>query len=326
VGQWVDPFIVAIAVVLLVGLLVPVPEGVRDATGVAGDVAVVLLFLLYGARLSTRDVLRGLRDWRLQGGILAATFVLFPVLAWVAALLSEPFLGASLAAGVLYLGLLPSTVQSSVAFTSVARGDVAGAICGATVSNTLGMVLTPLLALWLMTGGSSGAAGDVGGLAAVGLGGIGGVLLQLLLPFVVGQVLQRWVGDRVRAHRPLTLAVDRGTILLIVFSAVADASAEGVWDGMSPWVVVALLGVSAVLLAAMLAGTWWGGRGLGLDDERRVALLMCGSKKSLATGLPMAVALFPAALVGTIAVPVIVFHQLQLVVCSVLARRLALRR
>lgn len=323
-SQWVDPFIAAIVVVLLVGLLVPVPDGVRDVTGAAGDVAVVLLFLLYGARLSTRDVLRGLRDWRLQGGILAATFVLFPVLAWVAALLSEPFLGAGLAAGVLYLGLLPSTVQSSVAFTSVARGDVAGAICGATVSNTLGMVLTPLLALWLMTGG--GASGDAGGLASVGLGGIGGVLLQLLLPFAVGQVLQRWVGDWVRAHRPLTLAVDRGTILLIVFSAVADASAEGVWDGMSPWVVVALLGVSAVLLAVMLAATWWGGRGLGLDDERRVALLMCGSKKSLATGLPMAIALFPAAAVGTIAVPVIVFHQLQLVVCSVIARRLALRR
>ena len=93
----------------------------------------------------------------------------------------------------------------------------------------------------------------------------------------------------------------------------------------SGWSIVALLVVSAIVLAVMLAATWWGGAALGLSTEDRVALLMCGSKKSLATGLPMASVLFPVAVAGVVAVPVIVFHQLQLVVCAVLARRLALR-
>lgn len=315
-----DPFVVTLVVVMVLGLVVPVGPGVQRVVDVAADVAVTILFLVYGARLSTREVWAGLRNWRLQGGILVATYVLFPALGLVVAWAITPLVGAPLAAGMLYLSLLPSTVQSSVAFTSVARGNVAGAICGATVSNVLGMVLTPLLVLWLMTDAEGGS--DTAG---HGLDGLQTVLLQLLLPFVVGQLLQPWVGDRVRARRWLTLSVDRGTILIVVFSAVAAASSAGVWAGTSGGAIVVLLAVSGVFLAVMLALTWWGGAALKLPVEDRIALLMCGSKKSLATGLPMASVLFPVAAAGVIAVPVIIFHQLQLVVCAVLARRLALR-
>jgi sodium/bile acid cotransporter 7 len=172
--------------------------------------------------------------------------------------------------------------------------------------------------------GPGGVAGGADGPTG-GLGGLRTVLLQLLLPFVVGQLLQPWVGDWVRARRWLTLGVDRGTILVVVFGAVAAASSAGVWASVSGWSIVALLVVSALVLAAMLALTWWGGAALRLSTEDRIALLMCGSKKALATGLPMASVLFPVAVAGVVAVPVIVFHQLQLVVCAVLARRLALR-
>ncbi|MGN6241911.1 MAG: bile acid:sodium symporter family protein [Cellulosimicrobium cellulans] len=321
-SRWVDPFVVTLLVVLVLGLVVPVGPAAQRVVDAVADVAVTLLFLVYGMRLSTREVWAGLRNWRLQGGILAATYVVFPVLGLVTAWAIEPLVGAPLAAGVLYLSLLPSTVQSSVAFTSVARGNVAGAICGATVSNVAGMVVTPLLVLWLMSGpgGAAGGDGPTGG-----LGGLRTVLLQLLLPFVVGQLLQPWVGEWVRARRWLTLGVDRGTILVVVFGAVAAASSAGVWSSVSGWSIVALLVVSALVLAAMLALTWWGGAALRLSTEDRIALLMCGSKKSLATGLPMASVLFPVAVAGVVAVPVIVFHQLQLVVCAVLARRLALR-
>jgi len=321
-SRWVDPFVVTLLVVLVLGLVVPVGPGAQRVVDAVADVAVTVLFLVYGMRLSTREVWAGLRNWRLQGGILAATYVVFPVLGLVTAWAIEPLVGAPLAAGVLYLSLLPSTVQSSVAFTSVARGNVAGAICGATVSNVAGMVVTPLLVLWLMSGpgGAAGGDGPTGG-----LGGLRTVLLQLLLPFVVGQLLQPWVGDWVRARRWLTLGVDRGTILVVVFGAVAAASSAGVWSSVSGWSIVALLVVSALVLAAMLALTWWGGAALRLSTEDRIALLMCGSKKSLATGLPMASVLFPVAVAGVVAVPVIVFHQFQLVVCAVLARRLALR-
>lgn len=327
-ARWVDPFVVTLFAVLVLGLVVPVPPGAQRVVDVVADLAVTVLFLVYGMRLSTREVWDGLRNARLQGAILASTYVVFPLLGLLVAWAVAPLVGAGLAAGVLFLSLLPSTVQSSVAFTSVARGNVAGAICGATVSNVLGMLVTPLLVLWLLSDGTgvgqAAAPGDDSG-AVGGLGGLRTVLLQLLVPFVVGQLLQPWVGGWVRARRRLTLGVDRGTILVVVFGAVAAASSAGVWVSVSGWAVAALLGVSALLLAAMLAVTWWGGAALRLPHEDRVALLMCGSKKSLATGLPMASVLLPVAVAGVVAVPVIVFHQLQLMVCAVLARRLALR-
>ncbi|ROS76888.1 bile acid:sodium symporter family protein [Cellulomonas sp. PhB143] len=315
VRRWVDPFVVGILLALLLGLVVPVPDAARGVVDGAADVAVFLLFLVYGARLSTREVWAGLRNVRLQGGILAATWVVFPVVGLVVSLAVTPLIGSALATGVLFVSLLPSTVQSSVAFTAVARGNVAGAICGATISNLLGMVLTPLLVLWLMS--ASGSAG--------GFGAVGDVLLHLLLPFVVGQLLQPFVGEWIRARRWISMVVDRGSILLVVFSSVSAASAEGAWSQVTGWALVGLLAVCGVVLAIMLCSTWFGGRALRLGLPDRVALLMCGSKKSLATGLPMAAVLFPVAEAGTVAVPLIVFHQLQLVVCAVLARRLALR-
>jgi solute carrier family 10 (sodium/bile acid cotransporter), member 7 len=312
--RWVDPFVLALVGAMLIGVLVPMPSGARAVVGAAADAAVVLLFLLYGMRLPTRDVLAGLRNVRLQGGILAATFVLFPLLGLALAALATGLVGPALAGGLLYLTLLPSTVQSSVALTAVARGNVAGAICGATVSNVVGMVVTPLLVLTFM---------DRSG--TVGFGGLRSVLLNLLLPFVVGQLLQPLAGDWIRRHRPLTLLVDRGTIVLVVLAAVSEATASGAWDGLRVWTIVALVALCAALLVTALSATWWGGARLRLDLPDRIALLMCGSKKSLATGIPMAAVLFTPAAAGAVAVPLIIFHQLQLVVGAVLARRLALR-
>lgn len=312
--RWVDPFVIALLAMLAIGLLVPIPEAMRAVLDLCSDIAIVVLFFLYGARLSTTEVLGGLRNARLQGAALATTFVLFPLLGLLVSTVAAPILGDTLARGVLYLSLLPSTVQSSVALVGVARGNVAGAITAATISNLLGMVLTPVLVLVLM-----GSVGGVGG------GGIRSVLLLLLLPFLLGQLAQRWIGDYVRARKRLTTVWDRGTILLVVLVAVSTATATGVWSSVSAAALAAVIGVSLVMLAVALAATWWGGRALGLAQADRIALLMCGSQKSLATGLPMLAALFPAVIAGPIAVPVIVFHQTQLIVSSAIARRLAQR-
>ena len=329
VAQWVDPFIVALIVVLVFGLLVPLPEGLRDVIGYVSTGMVALLFFLYGARLATREVLGGLTHWRLQGAILVTTFVLYPVLGLALARLVEGWVGPAFALGLAYVALLPSTVQSSVAFVSIARGNVPGAICGATVSNVLGMFLTPLLVMWLladrigMLGGAgvSTGVGGAGDAAAVGLSRIGNVFLGLLLPFIIGQLVQPWIGKWVRAHRPLTLAVDRGTILLVVLGAVASATAAGKWDDLHAGEFGALLGATVVLLAVVLAATWWGGKALGLNYADRTALLQCGSTKSLATGLPMAGVLLPAAALSSVVIPIVIYHQLELIVCSVIAKR-----
>lgn len=311
--RWLDPLTAMILAVLALGLLVPVPDDVAAVLDIVRTVAIVLLFFLYGARMPTREVVDGLRRFRLQGSMLAATFLLFPLLGQAVQLLPDAVLAPDLRRGLLYLSVLPSTVQSSVVMTSIARGNVAGAITGATISNVLGVLLTPLLVAVLL--GATGAGLDGGA--------VGGILLQLLLPFVVGQCVQPWIGAWLRRHGPLTRVTDRTTILLVVFTSVSEAQSSGAWDHLTVGALAVLLVVCAVVLAVMLAVTWYGGAGLGLDRGDRIALLMCGSKKSAATGLPMAAVLFAPAVAASVALPVIAFHQLQIVVCAILARRLA---
>ena len=313
--RWVDPFLVMLVVVMVGALALPLGSGLIAGFAIASKVSIVVLFLVYGMRLPTPEILAGLRNVRLQGAIVASTYLVFPALGILAFHLSTPLIGHELAQGLLFLSLLPSTVQSSVAFTSIARGNVPGAICGATLSNTLGIVLTPALVLIFMDVGSAKADGSA----------VLTILGMLLAPFIAGQLLQRWTGPWLREHPWLTQATDRGTILIVVFAAVAAASNDGTWVGVTLGTILALTVISGVLLAIMLAITWWGGRALGLPLADRIALLMCGSKKSLATGLPMSIVLFPAALAASLALPLIIFHQVQLMVCAVLARHLAYR-
>lgn len=309
----VDPLVAMIVAVLLLGLWWPADGAAADVLEHVRTGAIVLLFFLYGARMPTHEVLAGLRNWRLQGAMLAATYVAFPVLGLLVQLLPDAVLAPELRTGLLYLALLPSTVQSSVVFTSVARGDVAGAITGATVSNVLGVVLTPLMVALLL-------GATTGGLDA---GAVTGILFQILLPFVVGQLAQRRLGHWLRTHGGLTRVTDRATILLVAYTSVSEAQVSGAWDHVTGAALAVLAVVCAVLLAAMLALTWWGGGRLGLARPSRIALLMCGSKKSLATGLPMAAVLFSPVVAASVALPVIVFHQIQLATCAVVARRLA---
>lgn len=313
--RWADPFILALLAILILGIVVPVPAAVTSVLEWLGTLAVSVLFLVYGARLSTSEVLAGMTNVRLQVGVAAATFVAFPLLGIASDAIHVATIGPLFALGTLYLTLLPSTVQSSVTFTSIAGGNVAGAVCSATLSNIAGVLLTPAL-VYLVMGRASG----------VDPSRIVNIVGQLLVPFLIGQLLQPKVGDWVRARRWLTKGVDHGTILLVVAAAVTGATAQGLWSGVTLPQIVGLLVSSGVLLALMLALTWWGGAALRLTRPDRIVLLMCGSKKSLATGLPMASIIFPATTLAAVTVPVIVFHQLQLVVCAILARALASRQ
>lgn len=306
-----DPLITGIVVALLAGLFLPVSDDVARILSIVADVGVGAVFLVYGMRLPTSEVVRGLRNVRLQGAVLVSTYVLFPLLGFALYWLTGDIIGTSFATGLLYLSLLPSTVQSSVTFVSIARGDIAGAVCAATISNILGMFLTPALVLLFMN------------VEGASTGGFQSVLLKLLLPFIVGQMLQPFVGNWIRSHRSLTKTVDYTAIILVVFSAVVKATNDGAWSSVTVGGFAVLFVVLIILLVLMLLATWFIGKPLKLPRAERIVVLMCGSKKSLATGLPMAKALFDPALVGAIAVPVIIFHQIQLMVCAVIARRLA---
>ncbi|MFF4579527.1 bile acid:sodium symporter family protein [Streptomyces sp. NPDC001389] len=306
-----DPYVLAL--LATVGLAALLPAGGPAATVAEGAsaAAVALLFFLYGARLSTREALDGLRHWRLHLTVLACTFLLFPAFGLAAGALVPALLSQPLYQGLLFLCLVPSTVQSSIAFTSIARGNVPAAICAGSFSSLAGIVLTPLLAGALL-GGSGGFSPDA----------LLKIVVQLLLPFLLGQVLRRRVGGFLARHRKVLGHVDRGSILLVVYAAFSAGMAAGVWHRVGLRSLGALMAVEGALLAVMLLATWYGAGRLGFGREDRIAIQFAGSKKSLAAGLPMAGVLFGAQ--ASLAVlPLMLFHQMQLMVCAVLARRRA---
>ncbi|MGP4044527.1 bile acid:sodium symporter family protein [Streptomyces sp. 2A115] len=313
--QWpswlpIDPYILLLLGTVGLAALLPARGNGADVADAASTAAIALLFFLYGARLSTREAVDGLRHWRLHVTVLACTFVMFPLLGLAARGLEPVFLNHSLYTGLLFLTLVPSTVQSSIAFTSIARGNVPAAICAGSFSSLAGIVITPLLAATLL--GSTG-----GGFSADSLLKI---VLQLLVPFVAGQLLRRWIGGFIARHKKILGLVDRGSILLVVYTAFSEGMVQGIWHQVSPARLAGLLGVEVVLLAVMLAITWYGAKALRFSREDRIVVQFAGSKKSLAAGLPMASVLFGAH--ASLAVlPLMLFHQMQLIVCAVIAKR-----
>jgi sodium/bile acid cotransporter 7 len=309
-----EPLVLALAgTVLLASLLpargafVPIMDGVADA-------GIALLFFLHGAKLSREAIRDGARNWKVHIAALATTFVMFPLLGL--AVTALPLGLGPLSAGLLFLTLLPSTVQSSIAFTAVARGNVAAAVCSASFSNFLGIFLTPLLVTLLMPR----TTGHVGGISWTAAESI---VLQLLLPFFAGHFLRPLIGGFVGRHKQLLSYVDRGSILLVVYTSFGAAVTEGLWHRISPQALILVILLCCVLLALVLPATSAMGRLMGLAREDVIVLQFCGSKKSLASGVPMAGVLFPAAQVGLVILPLMVFHQIQLIVCAILARRYA---
>ncbi|MER6629696.1 bile acid:sodium symporter family protein [Streptomyces sp. NPDC000987] len=306
----IDPYILLLIGTVGLAALFPARGTAGDVASGASTAAIAFLFFLYGARLSTREALDGLRHWRLHVTVLACTFVVFPLLGLAARGLVPVLLTRPLYEGLLFLTLVPSTIQSSIAFTSIARGNVPAAICAGSFSSLVGIVVTPLLAAALL--GSSG-----GGFSADSLVKI---VLQLLVPFLAGQLLRPWIGGFVARHRKVLGLVDRGSILLVVYTAFSEGMAQGIWHQVSPARLGGLLAVEAVLLAVMLALTWYGAKALRFGRGDRIAIQFAGSKKSLASGLPMAGVLFGAH--ASLAVlPLMLFHQMQLMVCAMIAKR-----
>ncbi|MBO0515219.1 bile acid:sodium symporter family protein [Streptomyces beijiangensis] len=306
----IDPYILALISTVALAALLPARGGAADVAGGASTAAVALLFFLYGARLSTREAMDGLRHWRLHLTVLICTFVAFPLLGLAAKVFVPFVLTPQLYNGLLFLCLVPSTIQSSIAFTSIARGNVPAAICAGSFSSLAGIVVTPVLAALVLGSGGGGFSAD----------SLVKIVAQLLLPFVAGQLLRRWVGGFLVKHKKVLGYVDRGSILLVVYTAFSEGMVQGIWGQVSFVRLLGLLGVEAVLLAAMLALSWYGAKRLGFDRGDRIAIQFAGSKKSLAAGLPMASVLFGAQ--ASLAVlPLMLFHQMQLMVCAVIAKR-----
>lgn len=274
---------------------------------------VAVVFLLYGLSLSPAKMRQGILNWRLHCVIQGASFLLFPAIAAIFLALAGHTLSAALALGIFYLCALPSTVSSSVAMTSIAHGNVPGAIFNASLSSLLGVFITPLwVSLWL---GSQGVQLPLGPVILK-------ITLLVLAPIMVGQILRPLILHWIEKHPGVIRLLDRSTIVAIVANSFADSVHEGVWAQHGASSLLQLLLISLALfwlvfgLLALLC------RALGFSREDRIAALFCGSKKSLASGVPMARIMFGTdPMLGLIIAPIMVFHLLQLMIASVLARR-----
>lgn len=309
-----DSFTIMLVATVILASFFPVSGVAADYFGLATKIAIGLLFFLHGARLSRDVVVAGFLHWKLHLTILAATFVLFPLIGLGAGILVPSILPSTLYAGILFLCVLPSTVQSSIAFTSIAGGNVPAAICAASASNIFGMFLTPLLAGLLLS-----AIGHT----EFSLDALKSILLQLLAPFILGQMLQPWIGDFIRNKSKILMPVDRGSILMVVYLAFSQSVTEGLWHTISIRDLGVVIIVDILILAIVLAVTMFGSRWAGFSKEDEIAITFCGSKKSLASGVPIATVVFAGQSIGSIVLPLMLFHQIQIMVCAVIAQRYA---
>ncbi|MEJ1961474.1 MAG: bile acid:sodium symporter family protein [Gammaproteobacteria bacterium] len=309
----IDPFIIALLIAAALGLLLPASGTTAVVVNVLKTAAIALLFFLQGVRLERAAVIQGMTHWRLQLLTLASTFVVFPVLGFALYLAVPGFLGESLWIGVLFLCALPSTVQSSIAFTSIARGNVPAAVLCRNGVEPARHRHHALLVTVLLKRHS-----DISPLEQVEQ-----IVMQLLVPFIAGQIASRWLRPWARRHSSVLSITDRGSIVLVVYAAFSAAVLAGAWSALKPIELAKILGLSALLLAIVLLFTRFTSRALHFSKPDEIAVVFCGSKKSLATGVPMANILFPATVVGLVILPIMVFHQLQLMVCAFLARRYA---
>lgn len=310
----IDTFLLLILGAAAVAFLLPATGQAAGVVDVATTIAIFGLFFGYGAKLSLADAWAGLKHWRLHLLILGISFGLFPLFAIGIRALPDGVLGPALTVGFAYLCLVPPTVQSSITFTSLAGGNVAGAVVSATTSNLLGVVLTPLLAVALLPSSAGGA---------ITLDSFVAVVLQLLLPFILGQLSRHWTATFMARHSKRIKYLDQFVIALVVYGAFSDFFSSGAWRAVTVSDLLTMVGLCLGLLAFMLWFTWWLSGRLRFSRPDRIAIMFCGTKKSLATGVPMASVLFAGQAVGLIVLPLMIFHQAQLMACTVIAQKMA---
>ena len=309
-----DPFTLLLLVVIVIASLFPAQGALEHSLSTLAGAAVALLFLIHGAALSRQQIRAGALHWRLHLFIGALTFLVFPLLVLPIDYLAPRWIPEDLALGFLYLGVLPSAVSSSIAFTAMARGNVPAAICSSAASNVFGMMLTPFLLMLLVS-----TTGD-GGFQVIDA--LRDIIMQLLLPFALGHGLRTWVGGWLDRHPAFSARYDQGVILLIVYVAFSQSVVGGLWQQLPVSAIALALLLCLLILLLLLALTTWLARRLGFNHADEIAAVFCGSKKSLASGLPMAKVLFASHPgFGMIVLPIMCYNQIQILVGAALAQR-----
>ena len=308
----IDPMVRLLLLAIFLATVLPVGGRWAGIAQFISNAAVFLLFFLNGLRLPRREVIAGIGKWRLLVPLVLFVYAAMPAAGWVLWQSAGHVLPPLLALGFLFLGTLPSTVQSATAYTSLAGGNVASSVVAAALLNIIGVFVTaPLFSL---LAGSQAAAFDGSGLVKV--------MTILLLPFALGQALQVRLGNWVTGHRQLVVWMDRSSIAIAVYVAFSNAVRQGIWGRIDAFGWAGLIAGCAALLVFGYGVSWLLARVVGLERGDRIAMMFAGAQKSIAMGAPLATVLFPPTAAGVILLPTLAYHLAQLVVAAPLATRL----
>ncbi|WP_436872581.1 bile acid:sodium symporter family protein [Acinetobacter haemolyticus] len=308
-----DRFTLLLVAMVVLATFLPVSGQIASYFNILTTVAIAILFFLHGAKLSREAVMEGMLHWKMHALVFAFTFLIFPVLGLMAKPVLEPLLGQQLYWGFLFMCFLPSTVQSSIAFTSMAKGNVAGAVCSASFSNIIGMFITPILVSFFILGQSQHGFDPTKSIIQI--------TLLLLVPFILGQILRPYIFPYMVKVPSIVKAFDQGSILMVVYGAFSSAVVAGLWQQVSGITLLYLIIACSMLLTIVMLLAFYIPKWFGFNRADQVAIFFCSSKKTLASGVPMAQILFIGQPLGMIVLPIMIFHQIQLMVCGVIANR-----
>lgn len=311
-----DPFLMSILSVVLIATLLPCQGDIKVFFKYLTTAAIALLFFMHGAKLSRTALMTGVGHWKLHLAIFFSTFILFPILGVIMQPVMVMLLSPILYSGFLYLCSLPGTVQAAIAFTSVGKGNVPAAIFSSTLSSILGVFLSPLLVTLLLH--QQSGEQDLSH-------AISSILLQLVAPFIAGHLSRPLLASWIERHKSWISKIDKSSILLVVYTAFSEAVVSGIWKQVNAYTLLTIIVVCCLLLAIVMLINILIARLLGFSLPDTVTLVFCGSKKSLVNGIPMANVLFPSATVGIMVLPLMLFHQLQMIVCAFLAQQYAIK-
>lgn len=312
-----DRFVLLMVLAVILALVFP-QIGVADGPlklGLVTDFGIALVFFLHGANLERQKLVTGLKNWKVHLLIQTTTFVVFPILGLLLFFTLNTVLPEFLLLGFFFVAALPSTVSSSVAMTALAKGNVPVAVFNATLSGLLGMIITPaLMSIVTATGESNFSVLDA----------MVDIAITLLLPFVLGQLARPLIKGVLTKYKSIISKIDRTVILLIVFSSFAESTAGGVWSQFTLIQFAVTISLVLVFLGLAFTYTIFASKRLSLPLEDESASVFCGSTKSLANGAPIAQILFAGnPNMGLIMLPLMLYHQLQLMACAVMAQRYA---
>lgn len=308
-----DPMIAVLFIATLLAVTKPASGEARETAQLVSNAAIFVLFLVNGMRIARGEIARGLANWQFFLPLFLWVFGVMPFIGHGLSSIAGTVLPPLVALGFLYLGTLPSTIQSATSYTALADGNVALSVVGAALINIAGVFITaPLFAL---LAGSEAAV--IGSETIVRIGVI------LILPFMIGQALQGWTIDWLKARKSDVAWLDRGVIgiaVYVAFSGAVEQGLIGMFDGYGWSLLIALI---LIYLLAAICGAWATGRALGLPRADHIAFLFAGSQKSVAIGAPLAAILFAPDIAGFVIAPLLLYHLLQLVIAAPLASILA---